>query len=189
MQQTTANAAQVLEQARSGDGEALQGLLNDHYDMIYRSAYKWCGNQTDAEDVAQEVCIKIAKSLPAFRGESRISSWVYRIVVNTAHDMQRKRYPHPADQPDIEPADHDSLHQTGNPATPHEEAERAQLWRLVRRLPLKQRDAVLLVYGEECSHGEAASVMNCAEATVSWHLHQARATLRRQLQEESRAHG
>ena len=53
-----------------------------------------------------------------------------------------------------------------------------QLWDAVRRLPEQQRDAVLLVYAEELSHAEAAIVMGIREATVSYHVHQARKTLR-----------
>jgi RNA polymerase sigma-70 factor, ECF subfamily len=52
----------------------------------------------------------------------------------------------------------------------------------VRRLPPQQRDAVLLVYAEDLSHAEAATVMGCAERTVSWHLHAARKRLRARLQ-------
>ena len=52
------------------------------------------------------------------------------------------------------------------------------LWAAVRRLPDKQRDAVLLVYGEELSHADAAAVMACAEATVSWHIHEAKKRLK-----------
>jgi RNA polymerase sigma-70 factor, ECF subfamily len=60
-----------------------------------------------------------------------------------------------------------------------EEEERAEaLWAAVRRLPDKQREAVLLVYGEGLGHQAASEVMGCAEATVSWHIHEAKKRLR-----------
>ena len=58
-----------------------------------------------------------------------------------------------------------------------------ELWDEVRRLPDQQRDAVLLVYGEDMSHAEAADVMGCTEKTVSWHLHEARRRLKTALRE------
>ena len=53
-----------------------------------------------------------------------------------------------------------------------------ELWTAVRALPDKQRDAVLLVYGEGLSHAAAGDVMACAEATVSWHIHEAKKRLK-----------
>jgi RNA polymerase sigma-70 factor (ECF subfamily) len=58
----------------------------------------------------------------------------------------------------------------------------AELWQAVHRLPQQQRDAVLLVYGEDMSHAEAARVMGCQEKTVSWHLHEAKKRLKSALQ-------
>jgi RNA polymerase sigma-70 factor (ECF subfamily) len=56
-----------------------------------------------------------------------------------------------------------------------------ELWDEVRRLPDQQRDAVLLVYGEDLSHAEAAAILECSEKTVSWHLHEARKRLKAKL--------
>ena len=53
-----------------------------------------------------------------------------------------------------------------------------ELWQAVRRLPDKQRDAVLLIYGEGLSHAAAADVIGCAETTISWHVHEARKRLK-----------
>jgi RNA polymerase sigma-70 factor (ECF subfamily) len=66
--------------------------------------------------------------------------------------------------------------------SPEDNAMSADLWRAVHRLPPQQRDAVLLVYGEDMSHAEAASVMGCQEKTVSWHLHEAKKRLKTSLQ-------
>ncbi|MNT97107.1 ECF RNA polymerase sigma factor SigW [compost metagenome] len=64
------------------------------------------------------------------------------------------------------------------PAEQEEAATNRQLWAAVRKLPEKQRDAVLLVYAEELSHAAAAEIMGIKEATVSFHVHEARKTLR-----------
>jgi RNA polymerase sigma-70 factor, ECF subfamily len=66
--------------------------------------------------------------------------------------------------------------------SPEDSVMNAELWQAVRRLPPQQRDAVLLIYGEDMSHAEAASVMGCQEKTVSWHLHEAKKRLKTNLQ-------
>ena len=63
-------------------------------------------------------------------------------------------------------------------AVPEPEDQAERLWAAVRKLPDKQRDAVLLVYGEGLSHAAAADAMACAEATVSWHIHEAKKRLK-----------
>lgn len=163
----------LVVRAQNGDPDAFSELLESHYDRIFRTAWKWCGNRADAEDIAQDVCVKLGAALAGFDGRSAFSSWVYRITLNAVRDLQRagKRRGKYADAyaevtPDEQPADQE------------EAATSRQLWTAVRGLPEKQRDAVLLVYAEELSHADAADIMGIREATVSWHVHEARKTLR-----------
>ncbi|QDZ11299.1 RNA polymerase sigma factor [Devosia ginsengisoli] len=163
----------LVVRAQNGDAEAFAELIEDHYDLIHRTAWKWCGNRADAEDVAQDVCVKLGGAIAGFDGRSAFSSWVYRITLNAVRDMQRagKRRGKYADAyAEIAPED--------QPAEQEEAATSRQLWAAVRTLPEKQRDAVLLVYAEELSHAAAAEIMGVREATVSWHVHEARKTLR-----------
>ncbi|MHA6690864.1 RNA polymerase sigma factor [Devosia sp. A449] len=163
----------LVVRAQNGDPDAFSELLESHYDQIFRTAWKWCGNRADAEDIAQDVCVKLGAALAGFDGRSAFSSWVYRITLNAVRDLQRagQRRGKYADAyaevtPDEQPADQE------------EAATSRQLWIAVRGLPEKQRDAVLLVYAEELSHADAAEIMGIREATVSWHVHEARKTLR-----------
>ena len=163
----------LVVRAQNGDAEAFAELIGDHYDLIHRTAWKWCGNRDDAEDIAQDVCVKLGRAIAGFDGRSAFSSWVYRITLNAVRDMQRagKRRGRYADAyAEISPEDH--------PAEQEEAATSSQLWAAVRQLPEKQRDAVLLVYAEELSHAAAAEIMGIREATVSFHVHEARKTLR-----------
>ena len=163
----------LVVRAQNGDAEAFAELIGDHYDLIHRTAWKWCGNRADAEDIAQDVCVKLGSAIASFDGRSAFSSWVYRITLNTVRDMQRagKRRGKYADAyAEISPED--------QPAEQEEAATSSQLWAAVRQLPEKQRDAVLLVYAEELSHAAAAEIMGIKEATVSFHVHEARKTLR-----------
>jgi RNA polymerase sigma factor (sigma-70 family) len=163
---------QLIARAASGDREAFSALVKNYYGMIYKVAYQWCGNRTDAEDITQEVCVKLAKSIAGFRGESAFSSWLYRITLNTVHDMWRRGSRHTDSQEELE-------NQVDGAASPESTAMTQQLWLRVRKLPATQRDCILLVYGQDLSHAEAAKIMDCPEGTVSWHIHEAK----KQLQE------
>ena len=66
-------------------------------------------------------------------------------------------------------------------AGPEAEDPAEALWAAVRDLPAKQREAVTLVYGEDMNHAEAADLMGCSEATVSWHIHEAKKRLRKMM--------
>ncbi|KKC34186.1 RNA polymerase sigma factor [Devosia psychrophila] len=163
----------LVVRAQNGDVEAFGELIGDHYDMIHRTAWKWCGNRADAEDIAQDVCVKLGSAISSFDGRSAFSSWVYRITLNAVRDLQRagkRRGRHSDAYAEVTPDEH--------PADQEEAATSRQLWAAVRQLPEKQRDAVLLVYAEELSHAAAAEIMGIREATVSWHVHEARKTLR-----------
>lgn len=163
----------LVARANAGDRKAFSELVERHYDFIFRTAAKWLGRRQDAEDIAQEVCAKLATAMRSFDGRSAFTSWLYRVTLNAVRDSQRAqsrrgRY-------------HDKLaevHPDSDPGEQEDATAIRELWAAVRGLPNQQRDAVLLVYAEEKSHAEAGAIMGCKEATVSWHIHEARKTLR-----------
>ncbi|NND65466.1 MAG: RNA polymerase sigma factor [Gammaproteobacteria bacterium] len=165
------NQLNLVALAAEGDVEAFSKLLTEHYDLIYRVAFLWCGNQPDAQDVAQDTCIKVARAIRTFRGDSQFSTWLYRIVVNTAKDYLRKRTEH---------VDFDDIANvvTSKGPTPLDEIECDHLWRVVRQLPERQSSAVLMVYAQGLTHSEVAKILDCAENTVSWYIHEAKKQLR-----------
>lgn len=163
----------LIARAVGGDRHAFGELVERHYDFIFRTACKWCGKVSDAEDVAQDVCIKLASILKSFDGRSKFSSWLYRVTLNAVRDMQRARSRRGRNVDRYaEVAPDEYLPEQEEAATSRE------LWNAVRRLPEQQRDAVLLIYAEGMSHAEAGVIMGCKEATVSWHVHEAKKTLR-----------
>lgn len=163
----------LVELARRGDGRAFARLLDRHYDTIYRVAFKWCGEQMDAEDVAQDVCIKLGRAIHQFDGRSAFSSWLYRVTLNTVRDFQRAK---------MRNARKAEAFALASEAAFVPDFERSmtisQLWQRILGLPDKQRDAVLLVYGEGLNHKYAGEVMGCSESTVSWHVHEAKKALK-----------
>lgn len=163
----------LVRRAAGGDRAAFAALVGEHYDFMFRTAYKWCGNRADAEDVAQDVCVRLARALGSFDGRSAFTSWLYRVVLNAVRDRQR--------QGARRAKQADALREvSASDVAPDQEsavAER-QLWDAVRRLPEKQRDAMLLVYAEERSHAETAQIMGVKESTVSWYVHEAKKALK-----------
>jgi RNA polymerase sigma-70 factor (ECF subfamily) len=75
----------LVQELRSGDRAAFMELVERYQDKIYRLAYKVTGNATDAEDVLQEVFLKIYSKIDTFEGRSQLSSWIYRVAVNAAY--------------------------------------------------------------------------------------------------------
>ena len=164
--------AELIEKAASGDRQAFAALVAGRYNFIHAVAWRWCGERQDADDVAQEVCIKLASAIRGFRRTSRFSTWLYTITLNVARDQMRKRRRENW-------RDADYLREQAVAGGGHaEEAGSEELWQAVRQLPDKQRDAVLLIYGEGLTHAAAADVLGCAETTISWHVHEARKRLK-----------
>ncbi len=162
---------------RAGQGcqASFSALLARHYDRIYRLAWRWSGTRTAAEDIAQDVCVKLANAIKGYRGDAAFTTWLHRIAYTTALDHLAANQRMPAVEPSeiIRLAD-----MSGAAPSAEDDVIGAELWQAVRALSPQQRDAVLLVYGEDMSHAEAAVVMACAEKTVSWHLYEAKKQLK-----------
>ena len=171
----------LVEKAAGGCRESFAALLEAYYARIYRLAWRFCGSQPLAEDIAQDVCVKLATAIRDYRGEAAFSTWVWRITYTTAIDRiraaQHMLYVEPSAMAELAGASPDA-----RAPSPEDDLAAAELWLAVRRLPPQQRDAVLLVYGEDMSHAEAAKIMGCQEKTVSWHLHEAKKRLKTVLQ-------
>ena len=175
--------AELATQAVRGERAAMEVLLVRHYDLIYRVALRTLGQVEAAEDVAQDVCVKLGHGLGRWTGTAAFTTWLYRITLNAAHDHIRRR------------ARDDRVRGEWARAQPEETAEAGQtgiedarieaLWRAVRGLPPAQAKAVTLVYGEGLTHAQAALVMKCATATIGYHVHAARRRLRILMAEEA----
>lgn len=159
----------LIRSCQKGDSTAFARLLELIYDMIFRFALKWAGTVVDAEDITQQVCIKLAKAIKQFRFESAFTSWLYRIVVNCARDWARAQSRHRGEEPE----------ENGTLSVQNIEAETEVDWVLkeVDSMGKGYKETVLLVYAEGFSHREAAEVLGVKESTVSWRLHEVRKKL------------
>lgn len=143
---------------------------------VYSLAYGILQNREDALEVTQEAFIRLFKSLPSLRGEAKLSTWLYRVVVNLCIDIQRRE----AARGRVEllpPAEPDPFQATAQ----RELALRVMV--ALRGLPLEQRTAIILREVEGLSYREIAKVMRCSMGTVMSRLHYARRRLREVLDE------
>ncbi len=165
----------LIRRAQAGEQPAFATLVDLHYDTIHRFAWKWCGHRADAEDIAQQACIKLAQNLAQYRFQSAFTSWLYRLVVNCAQDWQRsqRRHAH-ADLTEDEP-DAGGGH-----------AENAilltQLLEQLDELGTGMRETALLVHAEGLSHAEAGAALGVSESTISWRIHTMRKHMNRREQ-------
>lgn len=170
-----ASDTELIGRARDGDRAAFGQLVERHYDFVHRVAWRWCGRKADAEDIAQEVCVRLGSAIKTYRGAGAFTTWLYMLTLNAARDMGRKMARETAK---TEAYGVQALIGGGALQQPEPEDQAEALWAAVRQLPDKQRDAVLLVYGEGLSHAAAADVMAISETTVSWHIHEAKKRLK-----------
>ncbi len=163
----------LVIRAQRGDQQAFNQLIASQYHFIFRVAFRVLGHRSDAEDVTQTVCLRLATSLASFDRRASLTSWLYTVTLNVARDFLR------AQSRRRKLADGAAaLARECGEAEQESQRAVADIWNVVRSLPEKQRDAVILVHGEELSQEEAARIMSCKKVTVAWHLHMARKALR-----------
>jgi RNA polymerase sigma-70 factor (ECF subfamily) len=162
----------LIRRAQNGDARAFEELLGAYYGTLYKFAYKWCGNREDAEDVTQQACLKLARSIDQFRFDAAFTSWLYRLVINCAKDWSKRQQRH---------AHREDIDESMQISSESDSAENRLLaWQVLVKLdsfPDGIKETLLLVHAEGLTHGEAAKILGVKESTVSWRLHEARKTL------------
>jgi RNA polymerase sigma-70 factor (ECF subfamily) len=154
----------LIRRAQAGDPTAFGDLLDLYYDTIFRFAWKWCRHRANAEDIAQQACLKLAGSLAQFRFQAAFTSWLYRLVISCAQDWQRSQGRH----------DHDDLADTESPQVEAHGEDQIYLLQVLAELEELgegMKETALLVHGEGMSHAEAGTVLGVSESTISWRLH------------------
>jgi len=162
-QETRMDDLALIRRAQAGDQTAFGDLLDLYYDTIFRFAWKWCRHRTNAEDIAQLACIKLANSLAQFRFQAAFTSWLYRLVISCAQDWQRSQQRH----------DHEELAdtETHTDSRAEDQIYAAQLLAELDDVGEGMRETALLVHGEGMSHAEAGVILGVSESTISWRLH------------------
>ena len=166
--------------AAGGDRAAFGVLIQRHYDRIYGLCWRLTGNVTEAEDLSQDICASLPRRLQGFRGEAQFTTWLYRVIVNAAHDSRRRaaaRSRAADGWGDWEKARHDQI----------DEDRAAQDWlaSAMARLSPELRETVALVLGEELTQAEAGAVLGLSEGTIAWRMSEVKKKLKAIAAEEA----
>ncbi len=168
---------ELVRLAKRGDSAAFEDLVEQSYMLVYKASYKWCRTKEDAEDITQEVFVKLAKKIFGFREESSFQTWLYRIVINTAKDFTKKE-----EIKIIKETAYREKQKLKSEQTQKETAIDEKLLQMIELLPQKLKETALLVIGEGMNHREAAAVLDCAEKTISWRIHQVKKELKKRFE-------
>ena len=174
----------LIARAAAGDHAAFHAIVERHRAMVYRVAYQFAGNHHDAEDIAQDVFIKVYRSLARFRQDAQLTSWMYRIVMNACIDYRRRHAPAGA-APFGEEAEQKMLNTPAEAPGPEERAYAGEVGEAleaeIQRLPPGQRMVFIMRHHQGLKLGEIAESLGLAEGTVKRQLHAAVHRLRQAL--------
>lgn len=166
--------AELLTAHVAGDQYAFEELFYRHHRQLHRLAQITSRNPEDAADALQDAMLSAHRNAPAFRHDSAVSSWLYRIVVNACLDRLRRNKTHPTTI-----LEDDACH-VGDPAPRVDTAVVVE--RALMRLPVEQRAAVVAVDMQGYSVAETARMLGIAEGTVKSRCSRARAKLAEALE-------
>ena len=177
--------SQLVARAKSGDQQAFAELLRRHRAPVFRLAVSILGREfiPEAEDVAQEVFLRVHQALESFRGEAEFSSWIYRIAFNQAVNLKARVRFRSAHMDDAA-LSHAATSEPG-PDRQFETAQRDQaLADCIRALPEVYQSALRLYYWLDAGVGEVAVLLGVPENTAKSYLHRARQLLHGMLKEK-----
>lgn len=171
----------LARRAANGDEAAFDGLVRRVHPRLMRWALVQTRQTDDAEEVVQRTLVRVYRSLPRFRGDSLVTSWMYRIARNVWLDMERARRGRArVEEPMKDDVTHRAVATTSSPDAGIERRQEADLLRrFFDDLAPRQREALELIDLQGLEPTEAAEVMEVAPSTARVHLHRARRTLRR----------
>ncbi len=184
---------ELCRQVADGKPGAFDLLLARYQERAYRIAWSVVRDREDAKDCSQEAFLRLHESAGTFAGQSKFSTWFYRILVNCCLDSQRRRrgwrrlvgWDDTRDDPDRgDPVERQAAPFVDPSAALETEQRATLLWKAVEDLSPQQRAAVLLQCREGLPTKEIAAVLNLTESTVRVHLHRALSTLRRRIGEQ-----
>ncbi|MCA1580658.1 MAG: RNA polymerase sigma factor [Acidobacteria bacterium] len=164
----------LLEGCRGGDVAAFERLYELHGARMKSIARNLLGHETDAEDAVQEAFLKIYRGAASFRGSAALSTWIYRILVNTCYDLLRRRKRHPEDPIEAPSGAGDG---SALPAPAGDHPLRMAIEQSLSKLAPRQRTVFLLSAVEGFSHREIAGVLDVSEGASRTLLFEAKRRL------------
>jgi RNA polymerase sigma factor (sigma-70 family) len=177
----------LIEQLKQGDESAFKTIVETFQNMVYNTALSIVQNEEDAEDISQEVFVQVYQSVQNFKGESRFSTWLYRITISKSldHERRKKRKKRFAfirsltESKNEGPVHAADFHHPGVVLDRKENA--AIVFKAIRALPTNQRIAFTLHKIEGLSYKEISEVMETSISSVESLIHRGRNNLKKIL--------
>lgn len=183
-------------EAQQGNMQAFADLVDRHKGRVHRTLYQVVGDDQDAQDLAQEVFLKVYRSLGSYRGEAAFTTWLHRLTLNLAFDWLRARKRRPLQVPLTPPPDQEerpALELASGEDGPEESAmrheRRQQLRQAIAGLPPDYREVVVLHHIHHLSYQQIAARIDAPVRTVETRLYRARALLKKYLSAEEGGDG
>jgi len=187
------NDQDLIRELKAGNMSAFKDLFDEYSSLVFNVALRMLQNKRDAEDVTQDVFLRAYRFLNHFRGDARISTWLYRITFNLSLNLQRKRNVRrwfslstgtggfgASANDDKEPSISGTSDKNPDAILEQKETERI-IQDAINSLPDLQRIALLLHHYEGLSYEEIARVMDVTVSSVESRLHRAKLALAKRL--------
>lgn len=169
---------ELLEKIVEGDEVAFEQIVKKYERRVLNTVYRYVGKSQEAEDIAQEVFIKVWRHAKSFKGKSKFSTWLYRIVVNQCLNYRDKHKEKPASLDEI-------MEYGRTPDSLKVEIGDEEKPKIVRRvideLPKRQRMALVLSRFEGKSYSEIAQIMGVSLSSVESLIFRAKGSLKKKL--------
>ena len=149
-----------------------EDIIYRYQDTVYRIAFTYCRNPSDAEDVAQEVFIRYIRKMPGLDSEEHLKAWLIRVTLNVAKSLLTSSW----SKKTVPLSDHELIS--------NDEMSNTETYYAVMSLSEKYRSVVMLYYFEDYSVKEIAQILNRTETAIQTQLQRARAMLKDKLKED-----
>jgi len=178
------NDAELVQHVSNGNESAFRFLIAKHQRLVLHVVGRIVQQQADAEDVCQEVFMKVFRKIDRFRGDSKLSTWIATIAYNTSISYVRKQGRHRELSYDEEPLLVNlEKEQVFSHKTVEKEEAKKYLLQLIEKLPVNYRTVLTLYHLEEFSYKEIEEITGMPEGTVKSYLSRARKILKEKLEE------
>ena len=155
--------------------DAFKILFDRHKDYIYRLAIGFVGDLDLADEITQEVFVRMFTGRKRWKPRAKFTTWIYKMTLNTSRELLRKKKREQTIRNKVKS-------ETGpRPEHASSDAQEPELMNLIKILPDRQREAVVLRFFQKLSIKKTAKIMGCRQGTVKSHLHKAMRNLRKHL--------
>lgn len=182
--------AQLMLRFREGDLQAFESLFSRHCRSVVNFAYRFVRNREIAEELAQEIFLRVHDAAPGYRPEAKFTTWLYRIATNVClNEVRRPQFRRlhqsldspSSDDPDGKPIEIEDKQRPGAQTLLERETVARALRQALEHLPEKQRLAFILNKYQDLSYAEVAEIMRISEKAIKSLIHRAKETLAARL--------